>query len=68
MGTVCFADKCTSSFQDHKAILDVAMAVDERKDHFLAKDLDCDRVHDRELHVATFKLSPLFVRLHKSIL
>ncbi len=56
----------TSNYHAHRANRVVAMEADVRKVHYLAIGLDC--VHVLDFHVATFRLSPLFVFMHTSIL
>jgi hypothetical protein len=65
---LCFADKGTNNFRDHRATLVVAMVVDERMVRFLAKVLDFDHVRVLGFRVATLDFSHHFVFMHKSIL
>ena len=65
---LCFVDRGTNNFQGHRAILVVAMVVDERMVRFLAKVLGFYHVRVLGFRVATYYISPHFVFMHKSIL
>lgn len=65
---LCFADRGTNNFHDHRATLVVAMVVGGRMVRFLAKVLDFDHVRVLGFRVATLSISPHFVFMHKSIL